>query len=144
MCDEERAKRLVDLHLAANAEANRIASSILLRGEDSVLLWLHRHGGSANASQLAEDTHLTSGRIANILRRLESKGYVQRRQDTDDHRRVSVGITERGKDRVMAVYQRLLGYSKRLLQEMGTSDFDQLCHSLAQVYGIIGHKAGSY
>ena len=133
MGEEDLASKLVDLQLDASSELGKLASAFLLRGEDSVLYRLDRRGGLANASQLADDAQLTSGRIANILRSLESKNYIERSQDSSDHRRVAVSITPAGRRHVAGMRERLLGYSNRLLEVLGPQDFAELCHATVRV-----------
>jgi MarR family transcriptional regulator, organic hydroperoxide resistance regulator len=47
-------------------------------------------------SQLATVLHLDPGTISATLSRLEDKGFVVRRRDRDDKRRVSLGLTTKG------------------------------------------------
>lgn len=48
-------------------------------------------------SQLAAFLHLDPGTISATLSRLEDKGFVVRKRDSEDKRRVSLGLTARGK-----------------------------------------------
>jgi MarR family transcriptional regulator, organic hydroperoxide resistance regulator len=48
-------------------------------------------------SQLATVLHLDPGTISATLSRLEDKGFVVRRRDRDDKRRVSLGLTTKGR-----------------------------------------------
>lgn len=48
-------------------------------------------------SQLAVVLHLDPGTISATLSRLEDKGFVVRKRDRDDKRRVSLGLTAKGR-----------------------------------------------
>jgi MarR family transcriptional regulator, organic hydroperoxide resistance regulator len=48
-------------------------------------------------SQLAAVLHLDPGTISATLSRLEDKGFVVRRRDSEDKRRVSLSLTAKGK-----------------------------------------------
>lgn len=48
-------------------------------------------------SQLASILHLDPGTISATLSRLEDKGFVSRRRDSEDRRRVSLSLTAKGK-----------------------------------------------
>ena len=71
-----------------------------MRGEMAVIRALHLAAvaGEANPtpSQIAESSHLSPARVANVLRALEEKGWITRSHDTQDRRRVTVTLTEQG------------------------------------------------
>lgn len=60
-----------------------------------VLLVLWEHGDQA-VSQIGARLSLDSGTLTPLLKRLEAAGYVRRRRDSADERRVTVSLTERG------------------------------------------------
>ena len=47
--------------------------------------------------QLAKILHLDPGTVSSALRRLERQGVIERRRDPRDGRRVSLGLTSRGR-----------------------------------------------
>jgi DNA-binding MarR family transcriptional regulator len=51
--------------------------------------------GTQNASAIAEETALTPAAVTSLLDRLEARGFVRRRRDAGDRRRVLVEATER-------------------------------------------------
>lgn len=67
------------------------------RGSMGVLGILSHFGGEATPSQLVDFTHLSKGRISNIVRSLEEKDYVHKRPSTTDSRSVVVALTDKGK-----------------------------------------------
>ena len=71
-----------------------------MRGEVAVIRALHlaELAGEADPtpSQIAECSHLSPARVANVLRALEDKGWITRSHDTQDRRRVTVTLTEQG------------------------------------------------
>ncbi|MGY4925274.1 MarR family transcriptional regulator [Streptomyces sp. 900105755] len=56
------------------------------------------------AGDLAARAHVTTGAVTGILNRLERAGYVTRRPDPDDRRRVRVAAVAEAVTRVEAVY----------------------------------------
>lgn len=48
--------------------------------------------------QLCTRTYLDTGTLTPLLKRLEAKGFVTRKRDLNDERRVSVKITAKGQD----------------------------------------------
>ncbi|KOV60038.1 MarR family winged helix-turn-helix transcriptional regulator [Streptomyces sp. MMG1121] len=63
------------------------------------------------AGDLAARAHVTTGAVTGILNRLERAGYVTRRPDPTDRRRVRVAAVPEAVTRVEAVY---VGHYKRL------------------------------
>ncbi|MFI5978665.1 MarR family transcriptional regulator [Streptomyces sp. NPDC051452] len=63
------------------------------------------------AGDLAARVHVTTGAMTGILNRLERAGYVTRRPDPDDRRRVRVAAVPDAVSRVEAVYS---GHHARL------------------------------
>jgi DNA-binding MarR family transcriptional regulator len=54
---------------------------------------------------LAEKLHLTPGTLSPLLKRLEVFGYVTRFRDTTDERRLSVGLTDAGRDLLPVIWR---------------------------------------
>lgn len=68
-----------------------------LGGEMAVMRALMLAGGSLTPSELADRAWVSSARIANILRALETKGWVEREHSKTDRRRVHVTVTDKGR-----------------------------------------------
>ncbi|GAA1678861.1 MarR family transcriptional regulator [Glycomyces endophyticus] len=60
-----------------------------------VLMSLWEHDGRT-VSGLGDELQLDSGTVSPLLKRLEAGGYVERRRDAGDERRVTVHLTEAG------------------------------------------------
>ncbi|GAA1530464.1 hypothetical protein GCM10009730_44650 [Streptomyces albidochromogenes] len=56
------------------------------------------------AGDLAEHANITTGAVTGVLNRLERAGYIHRRPDPNDRRRVRVVLDESAAARVLAVY----------------------------------------
>ena len=99
-----------------------LGDSIFAKGEEGVLLCLHQGGRDLLSGELVDYTGLTTGRISNILRRLEEKKLVKRLPDGGDRRRVVVHLTEQGRAEAETMYQRSLKRSGELMCFLGESD----------------------
>jgi DNA-binding MarR family transcriptional regulator len=106
-----RVMRAVDLHSRALVESHG------LTGPQALILKVLR-AGSLSAGMLATSVRLSQGTITDILNRLEQRGLVKRQRDTQDRRRVLVGLTPQG----VALLER----SPPLLQERFAQRFNQL------------------
>ena len=67
------------------------------RGEHGVIHALACSASPLTPSELATLGHLSSARVANVLRSLEEKGLVTREHSQADRRRVTVSLTEAGR-----------------------------------------------
>ena len=76
MEQEHRAHKLRELVVHSPKAYARLAKLLSETGEEGVLFCLLHSDGSLLPGELAARLDLTSGRIANILRSLESKGLV--------------------------------------------------------------------
>ena len=91
-------------------------------GEDGVLLWLYMQGRDALAGELARAMGLTSGRIANILKKLDEKGYVTRTTGTTDKRKVNITLTQAGRERIEQQKQKEIERYNAVLEKLGEED----------------------
>lgn len=64
-------------------------------------------------SELGERLFLDSGTLTPLLKRMEGAGWLQRRRDSADERRVRVALTEAGRD----LRTKVVGISERMLQQ---------------------------
>ncbi|QOY61116.1 MarR family winged helix-turn-helix transcriptional regulator [Thermophilibacter immobilis] len=111
-----------------------------LHGETAVMWTLSRAGGSLMPSELAATLHVSSARVANILRSLEKKHWVTRQHSLIDRRRVTVSLTEKGEDicqqREAQRNQLLISF----LSKLGKEDSRELVRILRKSCTIIGAR----
>lgn len=60
-----------------------------------VVLWTR---GEATVRQVIDLLHLDYGTVSPLLKRLETRGLVERRRRADDERSVTVALTDAGRD----------------------------------------------
>ncbi|MBQ8148028.1 MAG: MarR family transcriptional regulator [Lachnospiraceae bacterium] len=68
-----------------------------------MVLWEHKE---MNVKELGSYLFLDSGTLTPVLKKLEQKGYITRKRDSDDERVLHVAITEQGealKDRAIEI-----------------------------------------
>ena len=58
-----------------------------------LVLWEH---GQTNVKDLGQRLFLDSGTLTPLLKKLEQKGYLERRRSLDDERNLLVTVTEKG------------------------------------------------
>lgn len=96
---EEGFEELAHELLTGLTAIGRVATPMVLnstRGETALLMTLFRAGAPLSPGELADESHVSSARVANILRVLEEKGLVTRSHSASDRRRVEVALTDTG------------------------------------------------
>jgi DNA-binding MarR family transcriptional regulator len=81
--------------------------------------------GPVSAGQLAEAVGLTAGALTTAVDRLVRAGYVRRRADAADRRRVVIQLTRRA-DRVVALFAGLAWAIDRLIDVYSDADLEHL------------------
>lgn len=101
-----------------------------LQGEMKVLSYISIAEHELLPGQLSSALEMTAGRIAGILRSLEKKGYITRRTDIADRRRVLVSITEQGREYIDSSSEKLEQRLDMLVAEMGSENTVRVIESL--------------
>lgn len=96
------------------------------RGEGLALLILDRSKAGLSAGMLSEAMHLTTGRMANILKQLEAKGYIERSHDPQNRRRTVITLTEAGGEHVGELYEEAKSRAAVVLRKLGREDTEEL------------------
>lgn len=135
---EKLAKELVEMQVENARPLSWIADCIAARGEEQILLMLAHRKESVCAGELTEHVGLTSGRVANILKQLERKGYIERTPGTDDRRKVLVCLTETGWQYAKGVYRKELDGYAWLLRVLGKEDAREFMRLLKQGVNLLG------
>src|ERR1700722_15382627 len=101
---------------AASEFDERVARKFKLSRTDMRCLDLLAHHGPMTAGQLADETGLSTGAVTFLLDRLEEAGMVKRRRDTDDRRRVWVGLVPAARKRLQHAQQPIVEEMKQVTQ----------------------------
>ena len=111
-----------------------------LGGEMAVMRALMLAGGSLTPTELADRARVSSARIANILRALEAKGWVEREHSKTDRRRVHVTVTEKGRQDLEIRRREFEDRAAAFLKQLGEEDTNELVRLLRRTNQIIDHN----
>lgn len=109
---------------------------IFIKGEDLFLVMLSEMGGISTPSKVVEDSEFTPARLSAILRNLESKGYIAKKQDEYDKRCTIIEITDAGRERSGDIKKEMIGNALEIIEKLGETDaaeFIRLVRKLAAV-----------
>ncbi|MBQ9308734.1 MAG: MarR family transcriptional regulator [Clostridia bacterium] len=118
----ERTDQLCRLYYDHLRAVYRYDTVLSREGEDAVVMCLYYAGSSMLAGEIKSCTGLTTGRVANILRQLEAKAHIERRQDPEDRRRVHVHLTEKGLARAEQLQANAASVQSQLFRFLGEND----------------------
>lgn len=103
---------------AAELAARDASERTGLTPSQIVVLQIIAQAGQPGAGAVAETARLSQATVTAILDRLEERGLVQRERDPGDRRRVSVELTEAGRE--------ILAATPDVLQNRFVARFDRL------------------
>lgn len=108
-----------------------------LRGEMAVLNELARADGPLSPGELSASAHVSSARVANILRSLEEKGLVTRSHSARDRRAVEVALTDAGRSLAESRRRAALAGLASTLGELGDRDASELVRIVGRLRSAI-------
>ena len=118
-----------------------ISAFRVLRTKPSAARWRHARlilaGGSLTPSELADRAWVSSARIANILRALEAKGWVEREHSKTDRRRVHVTVTDKGFQDLEIKRREFEDRTAAFLEQLGETDTQEMVRLLRRANEII-------
>ncbi|KID29897.1 transcriptional regulator [Prauserella sp. Am3] len=112
------ARRLYQAYLAA---WNRHVDPVLTGPQFAVLSTIRAHPNS-DQSSLAGAAALDTSTMADLCRRLERRGLIQRVESPHDARRKLVSLTPEGKKELNRVHRRARKLDEALLSDTGLAD----------------------
>ena len=106
------------------------------KGEMRVLSYLYQQDEPVQPGELCQILDASSARVAAVLKRLESKGQIERRMDTDDRRKILVCITPAGHRLVEARRGEMHNYIAGIIDRLGEDDAREGLRILARILDI--------
>ena len=110
------------------------------RGETAVLHTLYHAHGPLTPGALADAADITSARVANILRALEEKGWVERRHSAHDRRSVETSLTTAGAAEAERRREEGLDCLADILADLGEADSRELVRLAGAVNEAVAHR----
>ena len=112
-----------------NRKMNRTVQDSI-RGEYGVLSYLVYVQDNVSAGFLTEQFHVVPGRMTDILKGLEGKGFIKRCRDEEDKRKVNVCITEKGRNEAKVRRNYIAEEYEELFEILGEKDTRELIRLL--------------
>ena len=119
---EQTAKEFSQMHIDHARLLRRMADTLMANGAEAVLMWLSQRTDETYAVDIAEHFGLTAGRVANIIRQLEKRHFVIRKQDSSDQRRAEIHLTTSGLMYAEDCFHNLTANYVQVLEALGEED----------------------
>lgn len=121
---QKYAKELLDYLIIGERIGYIIQGNIseIAKGELAVLIYLIDENNGANARNISQRFDINTSRVAAILNTLSKKGYIERKSDASDKRKICVYITEKGRKYAEERRQCILEHVCHMLEELGEED----------------------
>jgi DNA-binding MarR family transcriptional regulator len=105
-----------------------------MQGEMKVLSYIHytAGGGEIATGDIVSALDMTGGRVAGILRSLEKKGFISRRTDENDRRRIMVSPTPAGSEYVENGRELLRSRLSAIINAMGSESAENFIRSMEE------------
>jgi DNA-binding MarR family transcriptional regulator len=103
---------------------------------------LERLGGPMTAGHMAEQLGLTTGAATLLVDRLERAGYVQRRRDTHDRRKIYVDVTSTLQERTARLFSGVGRATARLANAYSSGQLEVIEEFIGQLVTVVGTEAG--
>lgn len=108
-----------------------------MRGEAFVLQYIIHREGAVLPSEISSFMDISTARMAAALNNLERKGFITRRIDPSDRRRILVDLTEQGKLFARKKHEHMLGHTTQMLERLGEKDATEFVRILDRVADIM-------
>lgn len=136
MKKEELLSDIISTFASLNRVRAMIDFQVYLKGENFLLSYLQSIGGESTPSELVQALNVSAARVAAILRSLEIKKLIERIGNGFDKRRVTVRITEKGKEWVAIANSEVYQYAVNVFDKLGEEDTKELIRIMKKIIKI--------
>ncbi len=119
------ALEFTDMQLKYSKEISAFLDRASAFGQDRILIYLYKENDHILVGDLTNELQMSTGRIANILKELERKGYILRIQQREDKRKYEVCLTKSGKNYSRELYADMVANHRALMEQLGETDGEQ-------------------
>ena len=126
MNEDTLAQELSQLLVDKTREMLRLSELLSSSGENGVMLWLNQQRGRVYAVDISAHLGLTQGRVANIVKKLEQRGYIARAHNSEDQRLRVITLTEAGQTQAEALWREMNQKHLALIRTLGEEDGENM------------------
>lgn len=106
-------------------------------GMGYIMLRLYNAKDEVYAIDLSEDMQISRARVTMLLRKLISRGFAVKQRSKFDARKEIISITNKGRDEVAKIKQRVFDSVAKLIDELGMDKVDKFLEISKQIKNIL-------
>ncbi len=112
-----------------------------VQGEKFALLYIKNKKGCALPGEISGEMNISSARVAAILNNLESKGFIERRIDKTDRRRILVELKKKGEEKAENHNKKVIVKIAEMLEMLGERDAGELVRITGRIVDMAPEMA---
>jgi len=136
-------RRVWRLNHAVEVVSHRMSKELGLTAQQRFMLRCIGSFPGISPGDVAKILHIDPGTVSSTLGRLEEKGFVQRRRDLDDTRRVLLELTPKGRERDKPLGGTLESAVVELLAHSEAEEISSTLRVLERLAELIGTDQGA-
>ncbi len=133
---EKLAREFFEMHFLRARQKIDLGKIISASGEEGVLLSVFHSKGKILVGDICRQLGLSPGRVTNIIKILEKRGYVAKEQGVQDRRRVYITLTEDGEKHIERKYREAVERHRLILERMGEHDAQEYFRLVKKIHEI--------
>ena len=110
------------LHIENARGLTKLSYQFVSSGESGVLLWLREQKDEIFAVDIIDHFGLTPGRVANIVKKLEERGFIERQHSFQDLRKYCIRLTESGRNQAEKLYAEMTQIHQQFIEILGEEE----------------------
>lgn len=136
------AKQFIEhLHHLGRIKHNKDISRAV-QGQSFMLWYIAAQGGSVVPSKMSQQMNVSSARIAQGLNALEENGWISRRIDPADRRRILVELTPSGQTEAQERFDEIVRHTSDMLALLGPADAAEYVRLTGKLAGKLQAERG--
>ena len=104
-----------------------------MRGETFIINHIAFHGGDLLPSDISSHMGISAARITAVLNSLEKKGFITRRIDPENRRKIIIELTESGKEQAGQNFDTLVNKMSGMLSKLDEHDAGELVRIIGKL-----------
>jgi len=117
---------------------NALTQMELTAAQGHIMGFLHHRQQPPCSRDVEEAFHLSHPTVSGLLSRLEKKGFIEFRQDSEDRRCKRIYILPKGQECLEMMHQTIRGNEERLVQDFTEEERIQFAHLLERAIANMG------
>lgn len=120
MATEEEIQKFMDMmdQMHPIQDFNKIDAT--KAGIGAVMRFLDESGRPVTAGEISEQLHVSTARVAVLLKKMEAKGFIVRKSHDRDARITMVCLTEEGEKIIRKIHQGMKKNVEKMIDQIGT------------------------